>query len=126
MNVIFPASSPPPSEQDVIGAVSAILWTLIILPGLMYSGIALHFGNGAGEGGPMAMYSALYPRNDHDDAYDDRSLTTYPTLEKREFPRVSLFERKWVRDGLFAWVCFGTSLTISDGLLTPVCPPFSP
>ena len=36
LNGIWPASGPVPSEEDVIGGISAIIWSLTILPLIKY------------------------------------------------------------------------------------------
>lgn len=122
LNAIFPSDGDVPSQEDIIGAISAVLYSLLLVPTLKYCIIALQFGNNSNEGGPMAMYSALYPPVEDSD--DNRTMTTYPTMNN-SIKRASLFESTWVRRILLGWVLFGTSLTISDGLLTPVCR-FSP
>lgn len=61
LNGVFPSSGDVPSEQDVVGGVSAIIWAIILVPLIKYAVIGLEFGNDAGEGGPFAVYTALYP-----------------------------------------------------------------
>ena len=36
LNGIWPASGPLPSEEDIIGGISAIVWSLTLLPLLKY------------------------------------------------------------------------------------------
>lgn len=65
------------------------------------------------------MYTALFPPLEETD--ENRVLTTYTT--KSVGGRYgSLIDKPWVKSLLFTWVLFGTCLTISDGLLTPVRP----
>ncbi len=39
LNGIWPGTGPVPSEEDVIGSVSAILWSLTLLPLIKYVGL---------------------------------------------------------------------------------------
>ena len=57
LNGIFPPTGPVPSDEDVIGAISAIVWTLTLLPLIKYSIVALSFGTHEGEGGTMALWT---------------------------------------------------------------------
>lgn len=41
LNGIWPGTGPVPSEEDVIGSVSAILWSLTLLPLIKYVGLHL-------------------------------------------------------------------------------------
>lgn len=117
-NAIFPTSGPVPSEEDIIGSLSAIIWSITIVPLIKYSFIALNFGTGSGEGGPFAVYTSLYPPPEESD--ENRALTTYTTSSVKPHGSGSSFANKaWVKGILFAWVLFGTCLTMSDGLLTP-------
>jgi len=74
LNGIWPTSGPAPSREDVIGGISAIIWSLTLLPLIKYVFISLHFGSGEGEGGTFALYQSLYPPAD-DDNEADRTLT---------------------------------------------------
>lgn len=74
-------------------------------------------GNSTGEGGPFAVYTALYPPVEES---DDRSLTNYTTGSVRTRRGAAFFEHKATKVALYGWVLFATCLTVSDGLLTPV------
>ncbi|THH28352.1 hypothetical protein EUX98_g5834 [Antrodiella citrinella] len=114
LNGIWPASGPVPSEEDVIGGISAIIWSLTLLPLIKYVFIALQFGTSEGEGGTFALFQGLYPPEDKDfDA--DKTLTgdsCKPTPS-----RISLTSK--IRWPLLIWALFGTSLTVADGVFTP-------
>lgn len=118
INAVFPSSGDVPSTEDVIGLLSSIIWTITLLPLLKYSIIALQFGNGSAEGGPLAVWSSLYPRKV--DLTANRALTSFPTFSSRlHEPSAPFFESKPVRLVLLGWTLFAVGLTISDGMLTP-------
>ncbi|KAM0793786.1 hypothetical protein ACM66B_001203 [Microbotryomycetes sp. NB124-2] len=118
LNAIFPTSGPAPPKDDVIGAVSAVFWAISVVPLIKYALVALEFGNTAGEGGPFALYSALFPPPEETD--NQRTLTTYTTASRAgKLPGSRFIDRAAIKIGLFLWVLFGVALTISDGLLTP-------
>jgi KUP system potassium uptake protein len=71
----------------------------------------------AGEGGVFALLQGLYPRPEAEE--DDRTLTTDTDGEKgHDYARGRTFLRL-ARWPLTFWALFGTSLTLSDGVLTP-------
>ncbi|KAF8139183.1 potassium transporter [Mycena galopus ATCC 62051] len=115
LNGIWPASGEAPSEEDVIGGISAIIWALTLLPLVKYVFISLLFGTQEGEGGSYALYQGLYPPEEHDGDLD-RTLTgdSYKLANR---PSSTISER--FRLPLLAWGLFGTALTIADGVLTP-------
>lgn len=121
VGAIFPAAGEVPEPEDVVGAISAIIWTLILVAFVKYGLIALNFGvgpNGSREGGPMALYISLYPSPTDS---DNRTLTSFPTFSsKLHSPSAPFFESKWVKRLLFGWAAVGVSFTLSDGMLTPV------
>ncbi|GAA5833011.1 hypothetical protein JCM3766R1_000398 [Sporobolomyces carnicolor] len=116
LNGIFPASGPAPSAEDAIGAVSCILWALTIVVLIKYAIFALEFGTIEGEGGPFAVYTALYPPPET--KRDNRALTTYTTASMFS-ERIGFFQRKLVKNALLVLALFGVGLTMADGLLTP-------
>ncbi|KAF9808492.1 hypothetical protein IEO21_07871 [Rhodonia placenta] len=116
LNGIWPASGKLPSEEDVIGGLSAIVWSLTLLPLLKYVVICLRFGTGEGEGGTFALFQGLYPPEQKDfDA--DRTLTgdSFKFSNKRQGHAIS-HRLRWP---LLACSLLGTSLTLSDGVFTP-------
>ncbi|KAF9046080.1 potassium transporter [Panaeolus papilionaceus] len=116
LNGIWPPSGPIPSEEDVIGGVSAIIWSLSLLPLFKYVIMSLFFGTKEGEGGSFALYQGLYPRADADfDA--DRTLTGDSTFNKDTPSKRSFKDR--IRWPSLLCALFGTSLTMADGMLTP-------
>ncbi|RDB17948.1 High affinity potassium transporter [Hypsizygus marmoreus] len=118
LNGIWPGAEPSPSEEDIIGGVSAIVWSLSLLPLLKYVFISLRFGTREGEGGSFALFQGLFPPVNKD--YDaDRTLTgdslndvcTINTGEHR-------IKQKY-RWPLLIWCLLGTALTMADGVFTP-------
>ncbi|KLO05737.1 potassium transporter [Schizopora paradoxa] len=115
LNGIWPPNGPVPSEEDVIGGLSAIVWSLTLLPLIKYVFICLRFGTSEGEGGTFALYHGLYPPKVHD-VNMDRTLTGETLVADRR-PKKSFMNV--IRWPLLIWALFGTSLTLADGILTP-------
>jgi KUP system potassium uptake protein len=61
LNGIWSATGPVPPKDDIIGGISAIVWSLTLLPLCKYVLICLHFGTQEGEGGPFALYHGIFP-----------------------------------------------------------------
>ncbi|KAG8799422.1 hypothetical protein FRC16_005165 [Serendipita sp. 398] len=119
LNGIWPSSQPPPSAEDVIGGISAIIWAMTLLPFLKYVFFALRFGTEQGEGGTFALYHGIFPPKSIN--YDeDRALTTdsgWKTPSSTSTSTITLLGKsRWL---LLAWSLFGTALTFADGMLTP-------
>jgi len=125
LNGIWPSSGPMPSEEDIIGGISAIIWGLTLLPLTKYVFFSLFFGTGEGEGGTFALYQGLFPPRD-DDYEVDRTLTIDYQEHKKmgELVLLPSSPRKrqissTSRTLLLIWCLFGTSLTMADGVFTP-------
>ncbi|CAE6432002.1 unnamed protein product [Rhizoctonia solani] len=126
LNGIWPSSGPFPSEEDILGGVSAIVWSLTLLPMLKYVGFALSFGTKEGEGGSFALFHGLFPPNfisddedralTHDSSYKYKSGTPggSSTPSTRSLGKHSRL--RWV---LLPWTLFGTALCLADGVFTP-------
>ncbi|GAA5888418.1 hypothetical protein JCM5296_000623 [Sporobolomyces johnsonii] len=119
MNGIFPAAGKVPSEEDVIGAVSAILWAITIVPVIKYCLISLQFATGEGEGGPFAVFVSMYPPKENKG--ENRALTSYTTASASPSSTnaTAFLQRPIVKGILLVTTLFAVTLTISDGLLTP-------
>ncbi|KAE9409281.1 potassium transporter [Gymnopus androsaceus JB14] len=115
LNGIWPSSGSAPSEEDVIGGVSAIIWSLTLLPLLKYIFISMHFGTSEGEGGPFALFQGLYPP-EQKDLDKDRVLTgesyTQPSRDS------GTWFKNVIQVPLLVWSLLGTALTMSDGVFT--------
>ncbi|PBK97534.1 potassium transporter [Armillaria gallica] len=120
LNGIWPSTGEVPSKEDIIGGVSAIIWSITILPLLKYVFTSLKFATQEGEGGSFALYQGLYPPKEKD--YEaDRTLTgDYGQELKRMSPSlVNPTLKEKLRWPLLLWCLFGTALTMADGMFTP-------
>ncbi|PSR72216.1 hypothetical protein PHLCEN_2v11923 [Hermanssonia centrifuga] len=117
LNGIWHADDPAPSEEDVVGGISAIVWALTILPLLKYVLICLRFGTTEGEGGTYALFQGLFPPERKDPEVD--RILTGDSFKKSGSTASSakLNEKLWWP--LLVLSLFGTSLTIADGVFTP-------
>ncbi|XP_020273290.1 potassium transporter 7-like [Asparagus officinalis] len=115
-------------KEDVLGALSLVLYTLILIPLVKYILVVL-WGNDHGEGGTFALYSlicrnakaSLLPNQLPSDARISsfRLKVPSPELERslkiKERIETSLVLKKL----LLVLVLFGTSMVIADGVVTP-------
>lgn len=136
--------NPSPSPDDVVGAVSCIIWSLTLVPLLKYCWIVLRAGDDQGEGthrpdlcltigGTFVLYMLLsrYLKLDrHAPGYSSRQpdsllLTATETVDSttdlsgRAVKGSYIRESKFLRLSLLLWTLFGASCVIADGLLTP-------
>lgn len=130
LNGIF-GTTTAPSAEDIIGAVSAIVWALTLVPLIKYCLIVLNFGTERGEGGSFALYIRIaracgFSLHGNDEDFQIK-LTDYESREKGSTKGIDrtrdrgsqLRQTPWLRNLLCYIACFGAALTISDGLLTP-------
>lgn len=90
------------------------------MPVVKYCLVALEFGTAHGEGGPLAVYTTIFPpRESKREGW--RTLTTYTmaTTPPASIGVSSFLHRPWVKKFLFMLTLFGVTLTIADGMLTP-------
>ncbi|QRV99501.1 high affinity potassium transporter [Ceratobasidium sp. AG-Ba] len=106
------ASGPLPSEEDVLGGISAIVWSLTLVPLLKYVGFALSFGTGEGEGGTDDEDRSLT----HDSSYKFKYDTPGASSASSTARLGKNSRLKWY---LLPWTLFGTALCIADGVFTP-------
>ncbi|KAK9082207.1 hypothetical protein Syun_031656 [Stephania yunnanensis] len=114
-------------SEDVIGALSMIIYSLTFIPLLKYVFVVLR-ANDNGQGGTFALYSLLCRHasvntipNQH---RTDQELTTY---SRHIFHEKSLAAKTkgWLeakvyrRNALLILVLVGTCMVIGDGILTP-------
>ncbi|XP_073061166.1 potassium transporter 10-like isoform X1 [Primulina eburnea] len=113
--------------EDVIGALSLIIYSLTLIPLLKYVFIVCR-ANDNGQGGTFALYSLLCRHakvriipNQH---RTDEELTTYSrsSFHEKSFPSKI---KKWLeahafrKNALLMIVLVGTCMVIGDGILTP-------
>ncbi|KAL7089716.1 hypothetical protein ACP275_13G200400 [Erythranthe tilingii] len=113
--------------EDVIGALSLIIYSLTLIPLLKYVFIVCR-ANDNGQGGTFALYSLLCRHakvktipNQH---RTDEEPTTYSrtTFHEHSFAAKT---KKWLeadafrRNSLLMLVLIGTCMVIGDGILTP-------
>uniref|UniRef100_A0A0D9W9D8 Potassium transporter n=1 Tax=Leersia perrieri TaxID=77586 RepID=A0A0D9W9D8_9ORYZ len=114
-------------DEDVIGALSLIIYTLTLIPLLKYVFVVLR-ANDNGQGGTFALYSLLCRHakistipNQHK---TDEDLTTYSRQTYEENSAAAKIKR-WLeahaykRNCLLILVLIGTCTAIGDGILTP-------
>ncbi|XP_055802755.1 potassium transporter 11-like isoform X2 [Solanum dulcamara] len=122
---IFPHGIDDP--EDVIGALSLIIYSLTLIPLLKYVFIVCK-ANDNGQGGTFALYSLLCRHakiktipNQH---RTDEELTTYSrtTFHEHSFAAKT---KRWLeaypfrKNSLLILVVIGTCMVIGDGILTP-------
>ncbi|KAJ6946542.1 potassium transporter 10-like [Populus alba x Populus x berolinensis] len=113
--------------EDLIGALSLIIYSLTLIPLLKYVFIVCR-ANDNGQGGTFALYSLLcrhakvktIPNQDH----TDEQLTTYSrsTFNDKSFAGKTkrwLEEQPFRKNALLVLVLVGSSMVIGDGILTP-------
>ncbi|CAB4276780.1 unnamed protein product [Prunus armeniaca] len=113
--------------EDVIGALSLIIYSLTLIPLLKYVFVVCR-ANDSGQGGTFALYSLLCRHanvktipNQH---RTDEELTTYSrsTFHEQSYAAKT---KKWLeghasrKNALLLLVLVGTCMVIGDGILTP-------
>ncbi|KAF3676538.1 Potassium transporter 5 [Capsicum annuum] len=115
-------------KDDILGVLSLIIYTIILVPMTKYVFIVL-WANNNGDGGAFALYSllcryakvSLIPNQEP----EDRELSHYsldiPSNHIRRAQRIrhSLEKSKFAKFFLVFLAILGTSMVIGDGVLTP-------
>ena len=137
---IFPPSNNNTlSTDDVLGAVSCIVWSLTLIPLIKYSWLVLRVSQDLGEGRPLhsrliilggtfVLYRLLSQafgfgkqgNLETHHPYHSLPVTTTVSSEELEEQRPWIAEYKLFRIALLGWTLLGASCVIADGLLTPV------
>ncbi|EFH46215.1 hypothetical protein ARALYDRAFT_492879 [Arabidopsis lyrata subsp. lyrata] len=114
-------------SEDVIGALSLIIYSLLLIPLIKYVFIVCK-ANDNGQGGTLAIYSLLCRHakvklipNQH---RSDEDLTTYSRTVSAEGSFAAktkkwLEGKDWRKRALLVIVLLGTCMMIGDGILTP-------
>lgn len=96
-----------PTEAEVLGVISLVIWALILVICFKYQTFVLRADN-RGDGGIIALVALLRHRN-------------RPGAERQPVGAPKRSRRQWVAAG--AWVLvlgtFGASLLYGDGMITP-------
>ncbi|KAI0524484.1 hypothetical protein KFK09_003854 [Dendrobium nobile] len=117
-----------PSKNDVVGALSLIIYTLTLFPLIKYVFIVL-LANDNGDGGTFALYS-LICRNSKvsaipNERQEEMELSAYKlkipnkNLKRAQRIKVALESSYWAKTGLLSMALLGTCMVIGDGILTP-------
>ncbi|XP_066345920.1 probable potassium transporter 15 isoform X2 [Miscanthus floridulus] len=115
-------------EEDVLGALSLVLYTLILMPLVKYVLVVL-WANDDGEGGIFALYS-LICRNAKvslipNQVQSEKRMSSFrlklptPELERSIKVKEKLESSLLLKKLLLGLVLFGTSMFISNGVITP-------
>ncbi|KAL3509495.1 hypothetical protein ACH5RR_028896 [Cinchona calisaya] len=116
-----------PTEEDLLGVLSLVFWTLTIIPLAKYTFIILH-ADDHGEGGTFALYSYLCRHINFKNKLtiqntrleSDASMQYYTQGSAIKTKTKNFIERSKVAQGLLTFfVMLGTSMVIGDGALTP-------
>ncbi|KAL3724067.1 hypothetical protein ACJRO7_036136 [Eucalyptus globulus] len=126
-SVMF-TKAPINGNEDVIGALSLVLYTLIIIPLVKYVLIVL-WANDDGEGGTFALYSlicrhakvSLLPNQLPSDARISSFRLKVPSAELERSLKIKerLENSLTLKRLLLILVLTGTSMVIADGVVTP-------
>ncbi|KAM1862391.1 hypothetical protein ACFX14_002866 [Malus domestica] len=126
-SVMF-SKAPINGNEDVIGAMSLVLYTLILIPLLKYVLVVL-WANDDGEGGTFALYSlicrhakvSLLPNQLPSDARISsfRLKVPSPELERSLKIKERLEASLTLKKLLLMLVLAGTAMVIADGVVTP-------
>ncbi|KAF8081682.1 hypothetical protein N665_0870s0004 [Sinapis alba] len=126
-SVMF-SKSPVREKEDVIGALSLVLYTLLLIPLIKYVLVVL-WANDDGEGGTFALYSlisrhakiSLIPNQLRSDTRISsfRLKVPCPELERSLNLKEKLETSLVLKKLLLVLVLAGTSMVIADGVVTP-------
>ncbi|MBA0655116.1 hypothetical protein Goklo_007631, partial [Gossypium klotzschianum] len=126
-SVMF-SKAPINGNEDVIGALSLVLYTLILIPLIKYVLVVL-WANDDGEGGTFALYSlicrhakvSLLPNQLPSDARISSFRLKVPSAELERSLKIKerLETSLTLKKLLLVLVLAGTSMVIADGVVTP-------
>ncbi|XP_051147196.1 potassium transporter 7 [Andrographis paniculata] len=126
-SVMF-SKAPASRDEDVIGALSLVLYTLILISLIKYVFIVL-WANDDGEGGTFALYSlicrhakvSLLPNQLPSDARISSFRLKVPSAELERSLKIKerLEGSATLKKLLLMLVLAGTSMVIADGVVTP-------
>ncbi|KQJ82349.1 potassium transporter 1 isoform X1 [Brachypodium distachyon] len=115
-------------KDDLLGVLSLILYTLILIPMIKYVFIVL-YADDNGDGGTFALYSLisryskirLIPNQQVEDSMVSNYNIESPSssLRRAQWLKEKLESSKAAKIGLFTITILGTSMVMGDGTLTP-------
>ncbi|KAG5001714.1 hypothetical protein AAZX31_08G278900 [Glycine max] len=116
------------SDDDILGALSLVMYTIALIPLAKYVFIVLK-ANDSGEGGTFALYSlicryanvSLLPNRQQADEQISSFKLKLPTPELERALRIkdTLERTPFLKNLLLVLVLLGASMVIGDGILTP-------
>ncbi|KAK3166408.1 hypothetical protein QOZ80_1AG0045430 [Eleusine coracana subsp. coracana] len=114
--------------DDLLGVMSLIIYTVVLLPLIKYCFIVLQ-ANDNGDGGTFALYSlisryariSLIPNQQAEDATVSRYKLESPTnrIKRAHWIKEKMENSPKFKVMLFLVTILGTSMVIGDGVLTP-------
>ncbi|KAK8617552.1 hypothetical protein V6N13_080462 [Hibiscus sabdariffa] len=120
--------APINGDEDVIGALSLVIYTLLLIPLVKYVLIVL-WANDDGEGGTFALYSlicrhakvSLLPNQVPSDTRISSFMLKVPSPELERSLKIKerLETSSTLKKLLLMLVLAGTSMVIADGVVTP-------
>ncbi|GJW04288.1 potassium transporter 7-like protein, partial [Tanacetum coccineum] len=126
-SVMF-SKAPIDGKEDIIGALSLVIYTLILIPLIKYVLVVL-WANDDGEGGTFALYSlicrhakvSLLPNQLTSDARISTFKLKVPSAELERSLKIKerLEASLGLKKLLLMLVLAGTSMVIADGVVTP-------
>ncbi|CAN8256796.1 unnamed protein product [Cochlearia groenlandica] len=126
-SVMF-SKSPVQEKEDVIGALSLVLYTLLLIPLIKYVLVVL-WANDDGEGGTFALYSLISRHAKisliQNQLRSDARISSFrlkvpcPELERSLKLKEKLETSIIMKKILLVLVLAGTSMVIADGVVTP-------
>nr|GEW95548.1 potassium transporter 7-like [Tanacetum cinerariifolium] len=126
-SVMF-SKAPIDGKEDIIGALSLVIFTLILIPLIKYVLVVL-WANDDGEGGTFALYSlicrhakvSLLPNQLTSDARISTFKLKVPSAELERSLKIKerLEASLGLKKLLLMLVLAGTSMVIADGVVTP-------
>ncbi|GMH24557.1 hypothetical protein Nepgr_026400 [Nepenthes gracilis] len=115
-------------SDDVVGALSIIIYTMLLIPMIKYVFIIL-WANDNGDGGTFALYSLLcrhakvsmIPNQQPEDMELSNYKLEVPSKQSKRAAKVRemLENSKMAQRILFLVTILGTSMVMGDGVLTP-------
>ncbi|GAB2282832.1 Potassium transporter 5 [Dionaea muscipula] len=116
-------------KDDILGVLSLIIYTILLLPMLKYVFIVLR-ANDNGDGGTFALYSkicryapkvSMIPNQQPEDMELSNYGIQLPSKELKRAAKIqeALEKNKFAQQILFLFTILGTSMVMGDGVLTP-------